>query len=46
MRLAQGTGTSTVAKLVESEDVLPILRMHGVDMAQGFELGAPTPLAA
>jgi EAL domain-containing protein (putative c-di-GMP-specific phosphodiesterase class I) len=46
VRLAQGTGTRTVAKLVESEDALPILRMHGVDMAQGFELGAPTPVAA
>ena len=45
VRLAHGTGTSTVAKLVESQEVLPILRMHGVDMAQGFELGEPALLA-
>jgi EAL domain-containing protein (putative c-di-GMP-specific phosphodiesterase class I) len=42
--LAQGTGKTTVAKLIESESILPILRMHGVDMAQGYELGQPTPL--
>lgn len=44
VRLAQGTETTTVAKLVESDDIVPILRMHGVDMAQGFELGEPVPL--
>jgi EAL domain-containing protein (putative c-di-GMP-specific phosphodiesterase class I) len=44
VRLAQGTGKSTVAKLVESHTVLPILRMHGVDMAQGYEVGEPMPL--
>ena len=42
--LAQGTGKTTVAKLVESEKLIPQLRMHGVDMAQGFELGEPAPL--
>ena len=46
VNLAQGTGKTTVAKLVESDSLLPILRMHGVDMAQGFELGEPAPLAA
>jgi len=46
VRLAHGTSKTTVAKLVESEAVLPMLRMHGVDMAQGFELGEPVPLAA
>lgn len=46
VRLAQGTSTSTVAKLVESSSVLPLLRMHGVDMAQGYEVGEPVPLAA
>ena len=46
VRLAQGTSKTTVAKLVESSSVLPILRMHGVDMAQGFEVGEPVPLAA
>lgn len=46
VRLAQGTSKTTVAKLVESSSILPILRMHGVDMAQGFEVGEPVPLAA
>jgi diguanylate cyclase (GGDEF)-like protein len=45
VHLAHGTGKATVAKLVESEAVVPILRMHGVDMAQGYELGAPEPIA-
>ncbi len=45
VRLAQGTSKTTVAKLVESSSVLPLLRMHGVDMAQGYELGQPVPLA-
>ena len=46
VKLAHGTGKTTVAKLVESGALLPLLRMHGVDMAQGFELGAPVPLKA
>jgi EAL domain-containing protein (putative c-di-GMP-specific phosphodiesterase class I) len=46
VHLAHGTGKATVAKLVESETVVPILRMHGVDMAQGYELGQPEPLTA
>ncbi len=46
VRLAHGTSKTTVAKLVESPSVLPLLRMHGVDMAQGFEVGEPVPLAA
>jgi diguanylate cyclase (GGDEF)-like protein/PAS domain S-box-containing protein len=44
VKLAQGTGKTTVAKLVESPALVPILRSHGVDMAQGFELGSPSPL--
>jgi EAL domain-containing protein (putative c-di-GMP-specific phosphodiesterase class I) len=46
VRLAQGMSKSTVAKLVESSSVLPLLRMQGVDMAQGYEVGMPVPLAA
>ncbi len=46
VRLAQGTSKATVAKLVESPSVLPLLRLHGVDMAQGYEVGQPVPLAA
>lgn len=43
--LAHSNHRSTVAKLVDSEDLLPLLRMHGVDMAQGFEVGEPVPIA-
>lgn len=46
VRLARGTSKTTVAKLVESSSILPVLRMHGVDMAQGYEVGQPVPLAA
>ena len=46
VRLAHGTSKTTVAKLVESSSTLPLLRMHGVDMAQGFKVGEPVPLAA
>ena len=46
VRLAQGTSKTTVAKLVESSSTLSLLRMQGVDMAQGYEVGAPVPLAA
>jgi diguanylate cyclase (GGDEF)-like protein/PAS domain S-box-containing protein len=45
VRLAQGMGRTTVAKSVESSALVPLLRMHGVDMAQGFELARPAPLA-
>lgn len=44
VRLAHGTDKVTVAKLVESGEVVPMLRMHGVDMAQGFGLGEPAAL--
>ena len=46
VRLASGTHKTTVAKLVDSEALVPLLRMHGVDMAQGFGIGAPEPVAA
>ena len=46
VRLAGGTETATVAKLVDSDTLIPLLRMHGVDMAQGYQLGEPTPLSA
>lgn len=46
VRLASGTHKSTVAKLVDSEALIPLLRMHGIDMAQGFQLGEPEPVAS
>lgn len=45
VKLALGTHKTTVAKLVDSEALVPLLRMHGVDMAQGYQLGEPAPLA-
>lgn len=45
VRLASGSDQTTVAKLVDSEALIPLLRMHGVDMAQGFQIGEPAPLA-
>lgn len=45
VKLARGSKRTTVAKLVESDTLLPLLRMHGVDMAQGFELGEPEPIS-
>jgi diguanylate cyclase (GGDEF)-like protein/PAS domain S-box-containing protein len=44
VKLARGTNRTTVAKLVESDALLPLLRMHGVDMAQGFDLAEPSPV--
>lgn len=46
VRLATGTHKTTVAKLVDSEALVPLLRMEGVDMAQGYQLAEPTPIAA
>ena len=46
VRLAHGTSKTTVAKLVETPSALPLLRMHGIDMAQGYEVGRPVPIAA
>lgn len=46
VKLAAGTGKTTVAKLVDSGTLVPLLRMHGIDLGQGFELAEPEPLAA
>ncbi len=46
VRLAHGTDKTTVAKFVDSESVMPLLRMFGVDMAQGYLVGEPEPLTA
>lgn len=37
-------GKKTIAEFVEDRGVLDVLRTVGVDYAQGFEIGRPTPL--
>jgi PAS domain S-box-containing protein len=42
--LAKGFGQHTIAEGVEDQATLDILKEHGVDYAQGFHLGPPTPI--
>jgi PAS domain S-box-containing protein len=42
--LARDFGLRTVAEGVEDEETLELLRVHGVDLAQGFGLGRPAPV--
>jgi EAL domain-containing protein (putative c-di-GMP-specific phosphodiesterase class I) len=44
--LAAGFGQLTIAEGVENAATLALLRELGVDMAQGFHLGRPAPIAA
>ncbi|HWW90396.1 MAG TPA: EAL domain-containing protein [Solirubrobacteraceae bacterium] len=43
--LAMGLGVHTIAEGVENAATLVLLRELGVDLAQGFHLGRPTPIA-
>ena len=42
--IAQGLGKTTIAEFVEDEQTERLLREYGVDMAQGYHLGAPVGL--
>jgi diguanylate cyclase (GGDEF)-like protein len=42
--IAQGLGKTTIAEFVEDEQTVTMLRDYGVDMAQGYHLGAPVGL--
>jgi diguanylate cyclase (GGDEF)-like protein len=42
--IAQGLGKTTIAEFVEDEATVTMLREYGVDMAQGYHLGAPVGL--
>ncbi len=44
--LARAFGHQTIAEGVEDEETLTVLREYGVDFAQGFHLGRPTPIPA
>ncbi len=45
VRLARGLGVLTVAEHVDREPLPRVLRDLGVDLAQGFHLGRPRPVA-
>ncbi len=43
--VVRGMGSETIAEFVGDEPTMRLLRSYGVDYAQGFYLGRPTPLA-
>jgi PAS domain S-box-containing protein len=44
--LARGFGHQTIAEGVEDAETLALLRVYGVDYAQGFHIGRPAPAVA
>ena len=46
VRIAVGLGTSTVAEFVGDEETLALVERLGVDYAQGYHVGVPSPAAA
>ena len=44
--IARGLGRRTIAEFVEDAETLELLRLMGVDYAQGYHLAKPGPLAA
>ncbi|HEV2815541.1 MAG TPA: EAL domain-containing protein [Solirubrobacteraceae bacterium] len=44
--IADAFGIETIAEGVEDEETLELLRYAGVDLAQGYHLGRPAPIAA
>ncbi len=45
VELAKGLGIETVAEYVENDEIAKEVRRLGVDYAQGYAFGKPTPLA-
>jgi EAL domain-containing protein (putative c-di-GMP-specific phosphodiesterase class I) len=41
--VVRGMGRKTIAEFVGDEPTMSLLRIYGVDYAQGFEVGRPTP---
>ncbi len=37
-------GKKTIAEFVENQDILDVLKLLGVDYAQGYGVGKPVPL--
>ncbi|MBI5231180.1 MAG: EAL domain-containing protein [Coriobacteriales bacterium] len=46
VEMCKGLNICTVAEYVESQDLLDAVNDHGVDYAQGYEVGWPKPLEA
>ena len=44
VELARGLGKQTIAEFVEDEESLRLLKVLGVDFAQGYHIGRPAPL--
>jgi EAL domain-containing protein (putative c-di-GMP-specific phosphodiesterase class I) len=44
VELARGLGKQTIAESVEDEETLRLLKVLGVDFAQGYHVGRPAPL--
>ena len=42
--VARSMGRRTVAEAIEDADTLELMRVHGVDLAQGYHLGRPAPV--
>ena len=42
--IARGMGKKTIAEFVSGDDVTSVLRMIGVDYAQGYHIGRPRPI--
>ncbi len=45
-RLVRGMGAQTIAEFVGDQPTISMLRLFGVDYAQGFEVGRPSPALA
>ena len=45
VQLAHGMGKRTIAEYTTNADTFAFLRSAGVDCAQGFHIGRPTPIA-
>jgi EAL domain-containing protein (putative c-di-GMP-specific phosphodiesterase class I) len=41
--MAQGLGIQTIAEFVDSDETVQILKAIGVDYAQGYHVGKPSP---
>jgi diguanylate cyclase (GGDEF)-like protein len=45
VQIARGLGKTTIAEYVQDDVTARMLREYGVDMAQGYHLGRPAPVA-
>jgi diguanylate cyclase (GGDEF)-like protein/PAS domain S-box-containing protein len=44
VQISQGLGIKTIAEFVEDQETLAFLENYGVDYAQGYHIGRPTPI--